>query len=75
MKEAKTIIDTETDTITFLNKRIDMISTESGHYLMEVQNWKKEYNHEENAENMNPVSELDSTDINNNKWKVIPSPG
>ena len=75
MKKAKTIIDTDMDTITFLDKRINMISTESGHCLMEVQNWTKEYDHEENAESMALVSELDNMDNNNNKWKVIPSPG
>ena len=56
--------------ITFLNKRINMIGTEAGHYLMEVQDWKREYDHEEIVENMVLFCDLDSMD-SNNKWKVI----
>ena len=48
-----------------------MISTESGHYLMEVQDWKKEYDREENVENAALVDELDSMDNNNDEGKVI----
>ena len=70
MKKAKTIIDTDKDMITFFNKRIIMISTESEHYLMEVQDWKREYDHEEIVESMVLLSNLDSMDTNN-KWKVI----
>ena len=56
--------------ITFLNKRIDIINTVSRHYLMEVQNWKREYDHEEIVESMVLLSDFDSMDTNN-KWKVI----
>ena len=56
--------------ITFLNKRIDMINTVSRHYLMEVQNWKREYDHEEIVESMVLLCNLDSMDINN-RWKEI----
>ena len=66
MKEAKPIIDINKDIITFFN----MIST--GHYLMEVQDWKKKYDCEGNVENMALVDEWDRMDNNNNEWKVIP---
>ena len=67
MKKVKTNIDTDKDMVTFW---IIMISTESGHYLMEVQDWKREYVHEEIVESMLLLSDLDSMDTNN-KWKVI----
>ena len=70
MKKAKTIIDTDKDMITFLNKRINMTSTESGHYLMDVQDWKREYDHEEIVESMVLLCDLDNMDTNNG-WKAI----
>ena len=70
MKKAKTIIDTDKDMITFLNKRINMISTEHGHYLMEVQDWKREYDHEEIVESMVLLSNFDRMDTNT-RWKAI----
>ena len=37
-----------------------MTSTESGHYLIEVQDWKREYDHEEIVENMVLLCDLDN---------------
>ena len=70
MKRAKTIIDTDKDMITFLDKRIYMIGTETRHYLMEVQDWKREHNHEEIVESMVLLCNLDNMN-SNNKWKAI----
>ena len=50
MKRAKTIIDTDKDMITVFGKSINMIGTETGHYLMEVQDWKREHDHKEIVE-------------------------
>ena len=70
MKRAKTIIDTDKDMITFLDKRINMIGTETGHYLLEVQDWKRQHDHEEIVESMVLLCDLDNMN-SNNKWKSI----
>ena len=73
MKRAKTIIDTDKDMITVFGKSINMIDTETRHYLMEVQDWKREHDHEEIVEVLESMVLLCNLDNmnSNNKWKAI----